>query len=83
MVQNAASLRSALAANDRETIGKIAHKALPSMAMVSADCAELLRRLSPREIGNASDDDMKKYVSTVVGAMTEMAEELTDSTINT
>ncbi len=83
LVQNAASLRSALAANDRETIGKIAHKALPSMAMVSADCAELLRRLSPREIGNASDDDMKKYVSTVVGAMTEMAEELTDSTINT
>ncbi|MCD8203329.1 MAG: ATP-binding protein, partial [Prevotella sp.] len=57
--QNVISLRSALNTNDRNIISRIAHKALPSMSMVNTQVAGILKRLSPKEIGNVSDGDLK------------------------
>lgn len=69
-------LQKAVIRNDRTEIARIAHKALPSMAMVSAETAGLLRRLSPKEIDKLGDDDMAECVEAVIREMEKTVSEL-------
>ncbi len=75
--RNAAMLRNAIISNDRDEIARVAHKSLPSMAMVSKETAEILKRLSPNEIANVGDDELRKSVEAVIMAMEKLIVELT------
>ncbi len=74
--QNVISLRDAIKTNDRKEISRIAHKALPSLSMVNTNVAETLKLLSPKEIGNVTDDNLNKYVAEVVKEMENLINEL-------
>ncbi len=73
---NTISLRDALDTNNRDEIARIAHKALPSISMVNTEAAEILKHLSPKEIGNVTEVDLKKYVEAVIREMEILINEL-------
>lgn len=76
---HAATLRRAAADADRDAISRVAHKALPMLGMLKAASTAGLKVLSPENIGNVDDNEIRRHCEVIINEMEEIIAEIPTS----
>lgn len=76
---HAATLRRAAADADRGAVSRVAHKALPVLEMLKAASTAGLKVLSPENIGNVDDNEIRRHCEVIINEMEEIIAEIPTS----
>lgn len=73
-----ATLRRAAADADRGAVSRVAHKALPVLEMLKAASTAGLKVLSPENIGNVDDNEVRRHCEVIINDMEEIIAEINE-----